>query len=244
MRIRGTIIVFLLPLLLNAQDNAALKNDKPSATDRSFMEAVKIAQDRYVRLETRNIRTKDPEDASSASAVRIGCRLLISNFHVLAANSVTAEPITTTGPTTEQKFTEITVKGLSAPMDLIAIESEIAADLPPIKFAEKISVGETVLNYSNANGTNGFLKVYYVAQGEKDGHIFLDRPAIPGESGSGLFNLKGELVGIVDSNIQLGSDEDGTPPDRFYGAAIVTNTLKAFLKAIGENEEAFNKCKK
>lgn len=244
MRIRGIIITLLFPLFLNAEDNAAPKNRFP-ANDNGFMEAVKIAQDRYVRLETRNVRTKDPEDASSASAVRIGCRLLISNFHVLAANSVTVEPVVAIGPTEKEKFAEITVKGLTPPFDLIAIESEIAvANLPPIKFAEKVSVGEVVLNYSNANGTNGFLKAYHVAQSEKDGHILLDRPAIPGESGSGLFNLRGELVGIMDANIQAGDDNDGTPPDRFYSTAIVANTVKTFLKAIDENVETLNECKK
>ncbi|KKW11574.1 MAG: hypothetical protein UY51_C0007G0006 [Candidatus Jorgensenbacteria bacterium GW2011_GWB1_49_9] len=209
------------------------------------METVRVAQDRYVRLQTRSIRTENPNDSSSASAVRIGCRLLISNFHILEADSITMEPVTTVGPIAEQKFAEVTVKGLSVPKDLIAIESEIAvANLPPIKFAEKISVGELVLNYSNANGTNGFLKVYYVAQAERNGRILLDRPAIPGESGSGLFNLKGELVGIVDANIQIGKDTGVTQPYRFYGTAIVVNVVKNFLKAIEEDTEKLNECKK
>ncbi len=242
---RATFIALLLPLFLNAQENVVPKNNELPANDSAFMEAVKIAQDRYVRLETRNVRTRNPKDASSASAVRIGCRLLISNFHVLEANSVTAEPVAPKEPTEKERFAEITIKGLTPPHDLIAIESETeVANLPPIKFAEKTSIGEVVLNYSNANGTNGFLKIYQVAQSERDGHILLDRAAIPGESGSGLFNLKGELVGIVDANIQRGEDNGRTPPERFYGTAIGVNTLRAFIKSLEENEETLNECKK
>ena len=250
MKIRRILIVLFFPLLLNAQDNEACKDNEPLASYNDPMEAikakaVKIAQDRYVRLEARSFLEEDSTKPFSATAVRVGCKLLISNFHVLLANFVTREPVVAIGPGEKERLTEINVKGLTSPHDLIAIESVTAvANLPPIKFAEKISPGEMVLNWSNANSTNGFLKFYYVARGEKNGYILLDRPAIPGESGSGLFNLKGELVGIVSANIQRGDDNGEEPPQRLYGMVVAANTVKAFLRAMDEDVETLNECKK
>ncbi|TSC60376.1 MAG: hypothetical protein LiPW15_254 [Parcubacteria group bacterium LiPW_15] len=250
MRIRGILIVLFFPLLLNAQDNETCKDNEPPADYNDPMEAIKaraikIAQDRYVRLEAQSILEEDSDEPFSATAVRVGCRLLISNFHALQAHFVTREPVAAIGPVEKERLAEISVKGLTSPRDLIAIESETAvAGLPPIKFAEKVSPGEVVLNWSNANGRNGFLKFYYVARGEKNGFILLDRPAIPGESGFGLFNLKGELVGIVSANIQRGDDNDEEPPQRFYGMVIAANTVKAFLRAMDEDVGALNECKK
>ena len=143
MKIRGILIAFLFPLTLNAQDNTACKDNEPLASYNDPMEAikakaVKIAQDRYVRLEARSFLEEDSTKPFSATAVRVGCKLLISNFHVLLANFVTREPIAAIGPGEKERLTEINVKGLTSPHDLIAIESVTAvANLPPIKFAEK-----------------------------------------------------------------------------------------------------------
>lgn len=227
-----SVLFFLVALPACGQTKTVEPSENTSVTNEDkFQKTIKVAQQRYVRLQTQNVR-RPGADLTVATAVRIGCKLLFSNFHVLSADSITTE----LGP--DEKLVEISVLNISTRMDLIAIESTVMIpDLPLVKLAEKIEIGELLVNYSSANGTDGFLKTYRVAKKTKGVHIFLDRPALHGESGSGLFNLNGELVAIIDSNAQDDSD-------RLYGTAISAEVLTSYMAFLAKNDSELNTCKK
>lgn len=183
-----------------------------NSTEDAINKVTEFAKSRYVGLKTVNVRVEtNKEDVGSA--VRVNCKYLISSFHILSADSVTAE-------IGDEKNQEIPAVGMSTRHDIVVLQSTTPnKNITPVEFASEVRVGEILVNYSNANGLNGFMRTYRVAK-LKDGYILLDNPPIPGESGSGLFNLKGELAGIVDSSTTSAGG------DRYYGSAVFPSVVK------------------
>lgn len=161
----------------------------------------------------------ESENRIVATALLVGCHEAITNFHVLKEDSATAEK------EAKNELKEIDVVGASTPFDLVAFRSVNGEGLARIVFADKVEVGEIVVNWSNADGVDNFFRTYRIAKGEdKFKRILLDGPVINGESGSGLFNLKGELVGVISKNAM------GDTGDRLYGSAISATVVKKFVE--------------
>jgi len=178
--------------------------------------ALETAKSRYVALTTTNLRTGK---TSVATAFLVGSHRAISNFHVLAADSVTTEK------NAQGESVAIHIVGISTQFDLIAFESVNGEGLAPVVFADKFDVGEVGANWSNAERNDGFFRTYRIAKGEdKSKHIALDRPTLPGESGSGLLNLRGEAVGVIDGCAM------GAEGDRLYGLAVSASVVKKFVE--------------
>ena len=193
-----------------------------STQEELMMRALEIAKSRYVGLKTVNVR-RQTNQCEVGSAVRVSCMHLISNFHVLTTDSSTFEM-------NDEKKQELSPVGISTRFDLIVFRSTTPdKNITPVAFASEVVLGEILVNYSNADGVDGFAQFYRVSK-ITDTYILLDKPAIPGESGSGLFNLKGELVGLFESN------KEGPNGDRLYGSAISTKIIRLLIESLEKSK--------
>ena len=128
--------------------------------------------------------------------------------------------------------------GADAKTDLAVIKIE-AAELTPTVLGDSstLMVGETVVAVGNPLGalggtvTSGILSALDRAitiDGKSMRLLQTDAAINPGNSGGGLFNLYGELIGIVNAK-SSGADVEG------LGFAIPINTVKFVIESIIEN---------
>lgn len=128
--------------------------------------------------------------------------------------------------------------GADAKTDLAVIKIE-AAGLTPTVLGDSstLMVGETVVAVGNPLGalggtvTSGILSALDRAitiDGKSMRLLQTDAAINPGNSGGGLFNLYGELIGIVNAK-SSGADVEG------LGFAIPINTVKFVIESIIEN---------
>jgi len=113
------------------------------------------------------------------------------------------------------------------------LDDQVLARVKSIKsslilIGDSIHVGQTVwwiqpifdgksLNlYMNSGRINGILA----------NSFFVDKPILPGASGSGVFNSNGELVGIIEASIYYGNQI-------LYGKACNYKNANILLKKIG-----------
>lgn len=185
-------------------------------------EVIKAAQARYIRLLTTD---EDGGVLWEASGVRISNSLAMSNFHILRRWYIAVEP------TKEKGNKQITMVAPPDTLrDLIIFKTAEPGPNAPLKLAHSVQIGERVANISNANSKNGFFKVYNVGQ-ITDTYISLDRPTFPGESGSGMFNAEGELVGIVDAyEFYQDPDDKNKKPIPNVGRVISYKVIAAYIE--------------
>lgn len=175
---------------------------------------IALAQASYVRLDIRGVILSNQK--GGGSGVRVSDNLILSCFHLLQSHAVT-----------EMNGEILEIQSIDPPNDLALFITEQKKHVT-VKLATSVTLGEQLIGYSNACGKDGFLRTYFVAKvDDAHGIIFLDHFAFPGESGSGLFNLKGELVGII-SNLEIVNvGEDRIPTD---GVAVSYAAIARFLK--------------
>lgn len=192
------------------------------STEDAIKSSLQIAKSRYVGLLSRNVRTES-DKVNVGSAFMINCTYMVSNFHLLIADYRLTDM-------NGDKKTPIVSVGMNVEHDVLVLKSNTPNhNLSRIEFAEKVDLGEVLVSYSNAEGTNGFARVYRVAK-LSDTFVFLDQPSLPGESGSVLLNLKGQFAGLINSTA---ASETG---ERLYGRAIYPSVVKLTIdKVIPEN---------
>lgn len=128
-----------------------------------------------------------------------------------------------------------TVTGQSSESDIAVIKIE-ATGLQPVVFgdSDKLSVGDTAVVVGNPLGslggtvTNGIISALdrEIDLGDTTMNLLQTNAAVnPGNSGGGLFNGKGELVGIVTAK-SAGSDIEG------IGFAIPVNDVKEVISEL------------
>lgn len=186
-------------------------------------EVIKAAQARYIRIA---LTTDSGEIKVEGTAVRVSKTLAMSNFHVLRRGFETLEM---TEPNKGVKIVLATPPDTLN--DLIIFKTSAPGPNEPIRFAHSVQIGERVANFSNVNAKNGFFKVYNVGQ-ITDTYISLDRPTFPGESGSGVFNNEGDLVGIIDA-YEYYQDPDDKEKKQIpnVGRVISYKVIEAYIEA-------------
>ncbi len=134
--------------------------------------------------------------------------------------------------------------GVNAKNDLAVIKVE-AQDLPTATFdnSDNLKVGQTVIAIGNPLGelggsvTSGIVSA--LAREIKIDNkmmtlIQTDAPVNPGNSGGGLFNMAGELIGVVNAK-SSGSDVEG------IGFAIPSSTAYGIVQDIISNKSSSDK---
>lgn len=157
---------------------------------------------------------------------------IVTNNHVISgASNITVR--LTNGD--EHKATLI---GTDAQTDIAVIKIE-ATDLIPAVFGDssKLVIGELTVAIGNPLGelggtvTDGIISALdreITVEGENMILLQTNAAVSPGNSGGGLFNAKGELIGVVNAK-SSGSSVEG------LGFAIPINTAKTIIKDLIEN---------
>jgi S1-C subfamily serine protease len=199
------------------------QNQAPTQED-LIQKTIELAKSRYVGLVSKNVRT-ETNTIKVGSAFMVGCKFMVSNFHLLESDHRIADM-------NGEKNKPIISVGMNVEQDIIVFKSNTPnRNLTPIEFASEVKLGEILVNYSNADGTNGFARIYRVAK-LSDGHILLDQPSLAGESGSALLNLKGQFAGLINSSAV------GENNDRLYGRAIYPTIVKLTVDQILKNDNS------
>lgn len=158
---------------------------------------------------------------------------IITNHHVIdGAESITVK---LKDDTTEYKATLV---GTDSKTDIAVIKID-AEDLPCAIFGDSstLKVGETVVAVGNPLGslggtvTDGIISALdreIEIDGETMTLLQTNAAINPGNSGGGLFNTKGELIGIVNAK-SSGTDIEG------LGFAIPGNTAKSIAEDLINN---------
>lgn len=151
------------------------------------------------------------------SGVQISPTLGITCFHVLNPGD-TAKA---NGISLDDRLA-----GVSTKDDIVFFHTK-KRDVPEIPIAQRVIIGEILISVSNGGGNSGIMRYYWAAHSTED-TLRVGRfgtPTIKGESGSALFNLQGELVGIMKIS------------ETHYGVATPFNRI-ATLKAKIETQTA------
>lgn len=134
--------------------------------------------------------------------------------------------------------------GINTKNDLAVVKIE-AKDLPIATFgnSDNLKVGENVIAIGNPLGelggsvTSGIVSSLareIKVDGKMMTLIQTDAPVNPGNSGGGLFNMAGELVGVVNAK-SSGEDVEG------IGFAIPSNTARDIVQNIIANKSSTDK---
>ena len=135
---------------------------------------------------------------------------MLTNFHVLHVGQ------------------EVKVNGKIAkivrvdPVNDLCLLAVATRKVDALTFAEKVSQDEEVVIYGNPLGHKDVIlhgRIIDIA----DNRFYTDAHVFSGSSGSGVYNLKGEFVGIV-SAIE-GKENFGFP----YGVIVTAKTVYEFL---------------
>jgi len=158
---------------------------------------------------------------------------IVTNFHVIKnSNSVTVT-------TTDGKEYPAVVIGYDEEEDLAVIKID-GTDFSPavIGSSSAARVGDTAIAIGNPLGTLGgtvttgivsALDRQIEVEGQMMNMLQTNAAVSPGNSGGGLFNAKGELIGIVNAKSD-GEDVEG------LGFAIPSDTVKKVTTDIMENK--------
>lgn len=216
------IIIGMLSIVI-ALMTATLALIVSSPNLRSSGKGFKTATQTYARLETRD---KKGKIISSASGVILNDKLILSCAHMLrdAKN--------------HNAFFEgekLRTIGYDRNKDLALFKANTSERLLANTQMAKVAVpGTEVYDCSNANTNSGTLGYYFIKRSavwfDKVERVDLDKPIIPGESGAGLFDSKGRLVGIfvVAQSVSYAPGGDSV----LYGIAIGPKTIAEFLSGI------------
>jgi S1-C subfamily serine protease len=149
-------------------------------------------------------------DHGSATGVVIGQNLVLTCFHNLQTDS-------------DIKVNGVIPKILKvSPKNDLALLEVKTPYVSPIEMAETIRQDEEVFIYGNPMGHLGTIlrgRIVDLA----DGKVYVDAHVFFGSSGSGMYNSKGQLVGIITE--MQGREGYGMP----FGIAVPSFTIFKFL---------------
>lgn len=130
---------------------------------------------------TRNVLVET--DSQLGSGVILETGLVLTNLHILEVGS----DIKVGGKLAE-------IMAISTKQDLMLLRVE-TAEVTPVKIGIKYELGDEVLSIGNPTGIIGVISKGIISHIESN-IIFTDTVLVSGGSGGGLYNMKGELIGI------------------------------------------------
>ncbi|MCR4907132.1 MAG: trypsin-like peptidase domain-containing protein [Clostridiales bacterium] len=197
-------------------NTAAGRQTSVSGGELTYAEAAALVKDSVVEIKT-EISARNPyfpqfiEQASGAGSgvILSADGHIVTNAHVIT-NETTGDPadsVTVRLTNGEEYAAEITAYDTDEDIAILKIDAE---GLTPAKCgdSDKLVVGEELLIVGNPLGelggtvTNGIVSATEreIQIGGVYMHLIQTNAAVnPGNSGGGMFNLKGELVGIVNA---------------------------------------------
>lgn len=184
---------------------------------------LRAAEQTYARLETRNA---DGKIIDLASGVRLNDKLILSCAHLFEGN--------------QRVFFEGEKLGIVAfdrKVDLAIFKVNTARHtMPDTMIAGAAVPGWEVFNCSNADTNSGTLNHYLITYNDSNKGVFhLDKPVIPGESGSGLFDVRGRLVGISAADMPVTFITDSKNFVN-YGIAASPKTIIEFIHSVRDRD--------
>lgn len=193
-------------------------------TKETFNDLKTLAADvqRYVVLV--RVMNSDGKPFSQGSGVAVGEDMVLTNVHVVQGGAV-AEVVTGTGDVHVAKG----LVAIDAPNDLALLKTK-GANLSPAKLgdSDRLQVGEKVLTVGSPLGLQNTVSDGIVSGLREFGnrsYVQITAPISPGSSGGGVFDLKGNLIGVAVSTIKEGQN---------LNLAIPVNLAK---KLISQREE-------
>ena len=229
--------------LNNANGNTVLyqsvDNNKKTttATTTSIKTVASETMDSVVEIKTESVSTKNYFQQAIVSGAGSGV-ILSKDGYIVTNNHVISDANKITVTTKDGKSYEAKVIGSDAATDLAVIKIE-AENLSPAVLGDssKLEVGDTAIAIGNPLGslggtvTSGIISALdrEVTIDNQKMHLLQTSAAInPGNSGGGLFNDKGELIGIVNAK-SSGESIEG------LGFAIPINRAKDIITNLIEN---------
>ena len=158
-----------------------------------------------------------PDNSSTGSAVSIGKGLFFTATHVIDSDSFVVF---------NQHGKDLKPIRLFVAGDVILFKADLDTTLPMVKFAEP-TIGEAVYTLQPIiNDTTITVLLFkgnvaYVS----NVYVMVDRPIFPDISGSGLFNEKGELIGVA-------SQLYGISGQIAFGIFIKTSAFEPLVRKI------------
>lgn len=211
------VLAITAALYLPREMSRTVSNSQNSnaASNKSF--ALAIAQKTYARIVDFNGSGQTEE----GSAVRIGKNLLLTCYHILPPGSTAFH---------EHYPVEILAVHQFYDLAIIGTDQELSET---VELATQVEIGEELVSFSNAAGEDGFMKRYHISK-IVGPYLEFQESAFPGESGSGLFNVKGELVGIFHKQFTAGLDREGRIPT--YSRATSFVGIREFMQHIADEK--------
>ncbi|MDR3239962.1 MAG: trypsin-like peptidase domain-containing protein [Clostridiales bacterium] len=218
-----------------ADDNAIVSLSAAGASGpMTIAEAAAAVKQSVVEISTetavRNpwLRQAVQEGAGSGVIVSTDGYIATNNHVVTDANSITVR-------LANGQTYPASVRGVDAKTDLAVLKID-AAGLTPVVFGDsaKLVVGQTSISVGNPLGElGGTVTCGIISALDRDINIDgenmtlmqTDAAVNPGNSGGGLFNLSGEIIGVVNAK-SSGSNIEG------IGFAIPINTVKSIMNDI------------
>ena len=211
-------------------------------TDTSdYTKMIQTAYDTVVSIKVTSQSSSSSYFFDNSTTTALGSGVIISeDGYIVTNNHVASGATTITVTTSDGTEYEATTIGLDEKTDLALIKIE-ATGLNYSSFVslDDVSIGDDVVAIGNANGqgitvTKGIIsslsKEYYSTTAYMD-VIQTDAAINEGNSGGGLFNMNGDLVGIVNSKTMYTSD-GSTVEGMGYAIPcdIVTNVISDLMQ--------------
>jgi len=214
-------VAFFLGVFFAAH-RTAVAEDYPQKEDKDNIDSiVDTALSNYVRL-----TAVGREKTGNATGVAISPKLVVTCYHFWSKVAGWFDRFL--GGPQGDKHEEYGRVLMSAPeLDLMMLEFGRESFHPSIRFAEKVSLGEYLVSISNAFGQDGIYHKFQVVKIDAN-YIFVQFPnpiAPQGASGAGVYNRKGELVGII-----KGPLVDNKERYTGYLALIPARKIKVFVE--------------
>jgi serine protease Do len=218
--------------ILSAQAiRTAASEESAGSADMKPADIVSAAKGTVVEITTEtvlgNSRMRQLVSTGAGSGV-----IVSADGHIVTNNHVIADARTVTVRLADGSDYAATVKGRDAKTDLAVLKID-AAGLTPAVFGDssKLAVGDAAVVIGNPLGelggtvTAGIISALdreITIDGETMSLLQTDAAVNPGNSGGGLFNLRGELVGVINAK-SSGLGIEG------IGFAIPVNIAKTII---------------
>lgn len=213
-------------------------NNSANTSTMSVKDIANQTMDSVVEIKTESVQTNQFFQQAVTSGA--GSGVILSSDGYIVTNNHVIEGATKVSVTTKDgEVYNATLVGSDATTDLAVIKIEPKKDLTPVVMgsSDSLEVGDPAIAIGNPLGelggtvTNGIISALDRAitiDGETM-HLLQTNAAInPGNSGGGLFNEKGELIGIVNAK-SSGSNIEG------LGFAIPIDKAKPVIESLIEN---------
>lgn len=182
----------LVPQIRFNNEIIILKN-KPLTTIQKVKKSIVYIENFVVKPNKLGI--VDYQRSSGTGVIVSADGLIVTNRHVVENSSILTVEINGRVYRNPDILIEYTDK------DIAILKIDPDEPLPFVKFAKTSTVGEEVYAIGNPIGFKKFVSKgvisKYILKAGQTRTILTDALALPGSSGGGLFNMKGELVSVV-----------------------------------------------